>query len=47
VQFSDTVAWGCWSSTDCLKSSTLQEVKAISLVLVSYSEEVRGKEVLH
>jgi len=24
-----------------------QEVKAISLVLVSYSEEVRGKEVLH
>ena len=47
VQFSDKVARGCWSSADCMKSSTFREVKAIRLVLESYSEEVRGKEVLH
>ena len=47
-QFSEKVARGCWSSADCMKSSTFREVKAISrLVLESYSEEVRGKEVLH
>ena len=47
MQFSDKVARGCWSSADCMKSSTFWEVKAIRLVLESYSEEVRGKEVLH
>ena len=47
MQFSDKVARGCWSSADCLKSSTFREVKAIRLVLESYCEEVRGKEVLH
>lgn len=35
VQFSDKVARGCWSSADCMKSSTLQEVKAIRLVVES------------
>ena len=44
MQFSDKVARGCWSSADCLKSSTFREVKAIRLVLESYCE---GKEVLH
>ena len=47
VQFSDKVARGCWSSADCIKSSTFREVKAIRLVLESFCEEVRGKEVLH
>ena len=47
VQFSDKVARGCWSSADCMKSSTFWEVKAIRLVLESYSQEVRGKGVLH
>ena len=36
--FSDKVARGCWSSADCLKSSTFREVKAIRLVLESYCE---------
>ena len=47
VQFSDKAARGCWSSADCMKSSTFREVKAIRLVLESYCEEARGKEVLH
>lgn len=47
VQFSDKTARGKWSSAESLKSSTFREVKAIRLVLESYSEEVRGKEVLH
>ena len=47
MQFSDKVARGWWSSADCTKSSTFREVKAIRLVLESYSKEVRGKEVLH
>ena len=45
VQFSDNVARGCWSSADCMKSSTFREVKAIRLVLGSFCEEVRGKEI--
>ena len=44
---SDKVASGCWSSADCMKSSTFRDVKAIRLVLESYSEVLRGKEVLH
>lgn len=47
VHFSDKVARGSWSSAESLKSSTFREVKAIRLVLESYSDEVRGKEVLH
>lgn len=47
VQFSDKVARGSWSCADSANSSTFREVKAIRLVLESYSEEVRGKEVLH
>jgi len=35
VQFSDKVARGCWSSVDCMKSSTFREVKAVRLVLES------------
>ena len=35
VRFSDKVARGCWSSADCIKSSTFREVKAIRLVLES------------
>jgi len=48
VQFSDKVARGCWSSADCMKSSTFRKVKA-RLVPESYSKEVHvaGKEVLH
>jgi len=41
------VGFAVQSSADCKKSSTFHEVKAIRLVLESYSEEVRGKEVLH
>lgn len=44
VQFSDKVARGCWSSADCMKSSTLQEVKAIRLVVESYSELLTERE---
>lgn len=47
VQFLDKVARGSWSCAESVKSSTFREVKAIRLVLESYSEEVRGKEVLH
>jgi len=37
VQFSDKVARGCWSSADCLKSSTFREVKAIILPALDIS----------
>ena len=47
MQFSDKVARGSWSSVESLKRSTFRKVKAIRLVLELYSEEVRGKEVLH
>ena len=47
VQFSDKVARGSWSGADSMKSSSFREVKAIRHILESYSEELRGKEVLH
>ena len=47
MQRFDKVARGCWSSSDCIKSSTFREVKANGLVLESFSEVVRGKEALH
>ena len=47
VQFSYKVARSSWSGADSMKSSSFREVKAIRHVLESYSEELRGKEVLH
>ena len=37
MQFSDKVARGCWSSADCLKSSTFRGVKAIILPALDIS----------
>ena len=47
VQLSDKVARGSWSSADIMKSHSFQEVKAIMLILESYSEDDKGKDVLH
>ena len=38
MQFSDEIPRGCWSSADFMKSFTFREVKAIRLVLKSYSD---------
>ena len=43
VQFSDKVPRGCWSSADCMKSSTFRKVKATRLVLESYYDQTDNR----
>ena len=47
VQIKEQVALGTWSPEEAEQSSTWRELRASYLVLLSYAEQLQGKEVRH